>query len=518
MPDITLSMELAQGIWTDVTKDALKRHPVRWSRGIFGSGPNDLVARPGSLTFALNNAASNSAGLQGYYSPAHSNVRGGFGYGTRVKLLIEQGAASWYHFSGRISKIAPTPGTTGSQETFIVVEDYMALLAEFDDLQLTLQENVRPDELLDGVVALLSRAPANKDFDVAIDTYPFAFDDLGGRKPPAMSVAQAVCQSERGRLYNRGDATDGETLRFENRHARALEAVADTFLESECRADPPGMEVPSDLGRVFNDVEVAVFPRRVDSAASTVLVNLEAPVEVAAGATVTLFADFRDPSNDAEYVGGKDMVQPQPTTDYTGNTAEDGSGSDVTADISVVATYFAYAVKLEITNNGASTAYVRGPGGADGLRARGKGMYRYSALVSQGENSGSISDIGRRRLPTRLDMPYQNDRNVGQGVADFLANLYGGVGNVPTRLRLRTEIPSILERALVRDIGDRIKVSEALCAVDEFEVHINAIEGEISPKGVVGISWVLAPADTSDLLILDDPVAGVLDSNALGYA
>ena len=50
------------------------------------------------------------------------------------------------------------------------------------------------------------------------------------------------------------------------------------------------------------------------------------------------------------------------------------------------------------------------------------------------------------------------------------------------------------------------------------EVFINGVEGEITDGKTVKMTWTLAPASTASVLILDDAVAGKLDSNALGYA
>jgi len=520
MATVSIELELSSGVWTDVSADVLARVPIKWSRGIMDSGPLDLVARPGAMSFALNNNASNSAATAGYYSPGHASVRSGFGHGTRARLKIDAGGGvtARFVFNGRLRSISPSPGTTGPGASFCLAEDWLAEFADFDDMQLSLVEDQRSDQLIQDLIDLMETAPATVDLDTGLDTYPFAFDDLGSTQPQLLGIAQAVMQSERGYLYLRGDNSTGETLTMENRHARSKAASALVLTESDF-AYTGGMVVPSSLDRVFNDVETAVYPRRVDSAATTVLASLETEIEVGVGDTITLFLDYRDPNNLASKVGGKDMVAPAANTDWTANASSGGGGTDVTSDFDLSSTvYYGSRAKVIATNNGTVTGYLRGPGSDDGMQLRGKGLYTYQPINSRATSASSIASFGRRNLPSPLEMPYQNSQAIGAGVAEFVAHLYSDVANVPTKCRPLTEIPATLQACIVRDIGDKITVSETQTAVATTDVFINGVEGEITDGKTVKMTWTLAPASTASVLILDDAVAGKLDSNALGYA
>lgn len=57
--------------------------------GITGNRPSDCLAGSGTLRFSLNNSASNSGGVVGYYSPYHASKRPGWGPGVQVLLWIE---------------------------------------------------------------------------------------------------------------------------------------------------------------------------------------------------------------------------------------------------------------------------------------------------------------------------------------------------------------------------------------------------------------------------------------------
>lgn len=503
--------------WIDITGDLI-RDPLRWRRGIFGAGPMDLLASPGSFTFALDNTDQNEAGLEGYWSPGHGNCRDGWRHGVLVRLRLTDGTNTRFVFRGRLRTITPDPETPGLRAVTCVARDWLDDFANLDAVALALQENAGPEDLLQLLVDLAAEAPAHVDFDAGLDAYEFAFDDLGGSIAKASQVAQDILQSEGGYLYVRGDADAGETLRFENRHARAGIDAEYTFTADDISEGAAALQVPSSLEHIFNDIETLTVPRRVDAAATTALVQLDSPISVSAGHTETLFVDYRDPDNEAVFVGGKGMVQPALTTDWTANSAEDGSGSNLGASFTVTASYFGSRVMLEIANTGTVDGYVRGPSGADGLQCRGRGLYRYRPVSSRGENATSIAAYGRQPLPTPILMPYQGDRNIGQGVAEFRANIHGGLTKVPTRVQIGSELSdALLAQGILRDIGDAIAITDTTTGSDAVLAFIHAVEQELTIEGRLSTWYTLAPGDASNVLILDDLVAGTLDENVLAY-
>ena len=72
--------------WTNITPDQVGEVEVEY--GIFGNGPLDRVAYPGSMTFRLKNSTQNSARKVGYYSPGHMNCRAGFSPGLPVRITF----------------------------------------------------------------------------------------------------------------------------------------------------------------------------------------------------------------------------------------------------------------------------------------------------------------------------------------------------------------------------------------------------------------------------------------------
>ena len=94
---ITFEIDFDAGSFTDVSDDVKMTPSPTWRRGIMDNGPQDRVARIGTLSFALKN-------LDGKYSPGHASVQDGFGVGNKVRLSFTFEGATYYKFYGIIPK------------------------------------------------------------------------------------------------------------------------------------------------------------------------------------------------------------------------------------------------------------------------------------------------------------------------------------------------------------------------------------------------------------------------------
>jgi hypothetical protein len=509
----TIEAESAPNVWTDISGD-LVIDPIQWERGISGSGPLDRLARPGTFTFTLDNTAENTHGLADYYTPGHPNAPSWWRHGTRVRLHLSNGPVERYIMRGRLHQIEPDPiGLYDARLVRCVARDWMDVFAATDVITLPLRINVAADVLFGTLVDQVSDVPANLVLDPGIETYEVAFDDLGETQPKAPEVAQDLAQSDLGFFYVRGDDTDGETVRFENRLGRIFTEPLHTFVTEDLPHERDAIEVPSTLEDLVNDVEVQVVPRRVDPAANVVLIRLDAAVLVGAGQVVTIEADYKDPLNEAEFVGAANMLQPGLDQDWTANTAEDGSGSNVSAGLDVVGFFWGSRATLELHNDGVVAVWFRGPPGQTGLQARGRGVYGYRPIGVHGTNPDSIAHVGRRQLDSPLLMPYQSDLSVGQSLATFLANLYSAM-RTPVAFRIANDDDVLTEQCIVRDIGDCVAVPADDTPVP---VAIHSLSGELTVERRLTMRYRLGPVDIGSVLILDDPERGELDANALGY-
>ncbi len=369
------------------------------------------------------------------------------------------------------------------------------------------------------MLADVTRQPAATSIATGKDTFTYALDNLGGDRVVAASLFQDIAQSELGFIYVKGDTTQGETLVFENRQTR----MATTTNSVSFSDDMLALAVPRTLDNVFNRVEVVITSRTIDAAATTVLYSLPTPQSAAigAGSTVTIWGDFRDPAQTAAWVGGTAMVAPVATTDYTMNTVATGAGSDLTASFTVTATYFASTVKLDVTNNHASSS-----GYITLLQCRGKGLYRYNPETFRSDVTSSQTAYGLR--PVTIPMTYQDRSDLAQGAADYLATVYGTPVQQVDAIAFEANATStFLTAALAREISDRIGIDETVTGVTASIIgttrgwYINSVGFEVLPAKAgpqITCTWGVSPSDTNAYWILDQAGASELDvSTRLGY-
>jgi hypothetical protein len=242
--------------------------------------------------------------------------------------------------------------------------------------------------------------------------------------------------------------------------------------------------------------------------------------EVPVDGSITLLGPYTDPNNRASRVGGTDMVTPVATTDYLMNSAADGSGTNLTASMSVTPSLGGNGVRWEIVNNSGQVAYITK------LQARGKGVYDFETTVAEAENTSLSAEYGEQVAV--IDLPYQSDPAVGHSTADYLLGLYGpqeigiwALGTagsselgVTTQLsyfnrssvgsvRVLPRTAALQTQILTREVGDRIGLAETVTGVSA-SFYIQAVTLEVAAPGIPSVTWTLAPADTQAYWALGD--------------
>jgi hypothetical protein len=463
--------------WVSLIDDVVA-DPIRWSYGIDGNGPSDCVAAPGKLTFALDNSTGNTAGLLGYYSPRHANAREGWGFGASVRLVCTYGAGPVVRFLGKIRDINPVPGEYRERVVRVSVYDGMYDLLEAKARAVTLQSEKTEAELIEAVLDSLpaTAQPAARDFDPGLDTLPLAFDDLG-KGTKALSLIVDVARSSGGLYAQIGDGTHI----FRNRHSRgtgvSLLTLDGDFVE---------MEAPSSSERCFNVFEVTIHPKVVSAAATDALYELPtaATIEVAAGQSVDVWLDYTDPNDRQTKVGGVEVVTSLVGgTHYSANQSADGSGANLTGNITATLTPFASRAKFSLTNTGAQHAYIRT------LTVVGKAV---RDLGPQTYEASSEQDYGEH--PMAVDMPYQDDPQVAISAASFWELQYRSLENQIDRVRFNANHVDLMESAITLDIGDLITVSEEVTGIEDVRCVINKIECEYTPSRAFWVTYGLGPS------------------------
>lgn len=474
-------------VWVDVTPDVRCSKGLQFRRGIEGPDAKDRVASGGELALVMENSTLNSAELQGYYSPENANVRDGFRVGTPVRVGFTHYGTTYYKWQGSIINVRVVPGAAGAREVSIRAADWMDYAGRVTLSGIPIQLDARADQLIAALYVYVPRVPESVCVDKGSDVYPYGLDATEDEGVLILKELHRLTLSELGYTYIRGDTIGGGQLRFEPRGVRSGTPVRWAMGETELEVD--GLELSDHgLDGVINRVVVELHPRRVDAGTSTVLFSLGNAPLIGAD-PVTFTAPYRDPAGGSfARVGGMNMVTPVATTDYTLNSAEDGSGSDLTANFTVSAVFGGNSAQVTVTKNTGADGYLTK------CELRGRGVYAFESILVDVQDATSVAAYGQQTQP--FDMPYQSDVNLAKTVADLLL-----ANNKDPRTKVRrvsfmaNASSTHMMHALARDIGDRITISENMSGLAAEAYFIQAVEFDVWGGDIIRASWQLVPAD-----------------------
>lgn len=497
VPGVFVEVELAGfgSGWTNIAADVVIQDDLRCRIGIDGSGPADLVAGTGTLTFSLRNDAGNSAHLLGYYSPYHANKRSGWGLGIGCRVRLQDPATStfWTRFVGRIDAIDPLPGKYALRRVRVTAVDWMDESARWTiPPEVGEQVDKRWDEILTAILAQMPRQPTATSFDVGTESYTYALDS--GSTQLAMAEFAKLAASEFGPIYQKANGT----LRAEGRHARLLDTTSDWTLSD---TEQTGLTLPSTRDDVINRVVVTSHPKIVDASPTTVVYSQANVIDIPAGTTKMLLGAYRDPLT-GDAIGATD-VQPQIAgVDYEGNLAADGSGTNVTADLTITVTAGPAGARFSVSHVNAETVYLTVN------ELRGRGIYDRGTQQFEAKDTTSIGVNGEHVV--NFDMPYQDVSDVGQGAANYILQKYSTAFAQARTMTVIADTSTILTQVLTRDISDRLTIAETVTGLSSA-FFINGIEWHVLPTKHLEVTYTLAPAA--------DPFAGlywILGTGVLG--
>lgn len=495
--------------WVDITTECRGIEPIACEYGIFSDDPLDLVAGSGSLRFALDNSSRNAAGIVGWYSPLNAIKRGGFDFSIPVRFSVSNGVTTSYKFRGALADILVTPGTLEDRLVRCTALDLMDDYSRLPSPPLDAQFNRRGDELVQFVLGALPSdlQPTNRTIETSFDTHEIALDKAEEEAVSIRETIYDICISEMARAGFVGTTTPGGGLFvFRNRQSDIYNPSILHHFDLDMLAG--SVVVPGSRDDVVSKVQVFVHPTRIDTA-PVILYDLQTTATlVGPGETNSfLFGPYRDPDNPGDRVGGKDMIPPAAVTDYLMNTLSDGTGTDLTANFSVVASFTGTGVRFTITNFGSTPGYITQ------LQARGYGIYRYVAVIER-----EIPNVSRGHNVKQIDMRYQNNVNVGTSVADYISNVFSrSLSRVTSITFLATASSTLLAAMIVGEPGHRISITEPVVGLDATEFFINGVKIMVE-EGQVWCTWFLRGADMQRYWILGQAGASELGTTTvLGY-
>lgn len=495
---------LLNGAWSDITAYVMTTH-AEW--GMSDNSPTTFLADPGEWRFDLKNAGS-------IFSPDHPSALSGWGKGVLVKDVFTFDGGSYVRFRGFVDDIEIDPGTLGPRRAHIVALEWMEYSARHPIVNPGVEVDQAPEDVLNTVLELMSIRPQNTDFDEGIYTFPTAFDTVTS-KTKAYNEFAKVVNSETGHIYQRHDQSDGETLVFENAHARngqrtltpvsvpldnlghlLLESGEDLLLEDGVSLlllnsaitqgldfDSTMMTASLDYGNnLVNRFTVYVVPRKLD-ASPVVLFDLNEPVTIGSGQTYTIKGNWANPDGGLP-INAQDVITPEITTDYLANTQIDGGGSDISSSLAVSPwTPGTEGFTAGLTNNNGSTMYVTR------FSPRGTGIYQYNQLEHTETNTASINEFEVHS--ETLTQKYQNTTYGGTLYAQRI---------VEDEKQPRTRLNSIslcanisnknMMAFLVLDVGDIVSIQEDQTGLNKY-FYIQGVSYEVLGGTIIMFKWIV---------------------------
>ena len=506
--------------WTDITADTrIDVQPLEIDYGIASSGPLDRIADTGTMSWAMNNAVSNTGGVLGYYTPGHTNARAGWDIGIGVRCKLTYGGTSYYKGVGTLVSVIPDAGKYQRRAVICQAVDWMDEAARTRIRGIGIQTNQRSDQLISTIVTnSVTRQPAATSYDTGQSTFAIALDNMNDTQTPVLSALADVTLSELGYLYVKGGTTGG-VLKFEDRHARPkFGAAVGSFDETMV-----SLNVTRSRGDIINRVYVVVHPRTTAGSASVLyeLTTTGSVPEIAAGVTIQITAPFRESSIKSYRVAGSSIITPVSGQDWIANTASDGSGSVITSDVAVtLATTAANAVTFNIVNSGSVTAYLTT------LQVRGTEVADISDTVMASFDATSAATYGE--IDTRIDMKYESSAGeFAANIAQWILATYKDPRYVVSEMSVTGNSSAyLMTKVLSLEPGDKITIGEAMTGITEtgagsaeIGYFINGCRLSVSGGGIIRVSWILSPAEQQNFWILQQVGASELGiSTVLGFA
>jgi len=154
-----------------------------------------------------------------------------------------------------------------------------------------------------------------------------------------------------------------------------------------------------------NITRIKTHPRTV-ATTGTLWQLSGSPPSIDSGVPLVIWANYTYQNTE---VPARNVITPVPTTDYTANTASNGSGTDKTGQVSLTFTDFGDTAKLVFSYSGGGTIYLTSS------KVRGDAVYELSVTDVTYPKDPSTVDEPREFL---LDLPWQQSLSAA---VDFAA-------------------------------------------------------------------------------------------------
>ena len=447
---------------SDITDDVIS---LSWSRGRNYASQLSGNSVAGNLSATLYNTS-------GKYSPdnASSPLTGKIEPALRVKIMGGTESSFTYTFpivftdtnalwTGRLEEIRPEPSSKGTKRARLRGIGVLGYLNDFK-VDLATQTSVRTDQAIGSILDDAGWGASDRELATGITTMNRFWLD----NKETMRALRIPEETEGGFIK---ETKDGK-IAFESRHTR----LAGDYLTSQATfSDASGsalsftkIEQIDPLSTIVNHSQATSRSYTVAGSA-TVLWTLgetgsESPT-LAPNETRIFEARYPNPDSDNNAVEVNAWTTPASSTDYTANTASDGSGTDLTSSLGVTNTKVAERMIITIINNHASSsAYLTK------LQARGTAVTQKQNTVRSIDTS-SQAKYGERKFVAETQ--FIPNTTEAQKWCEFQLSIYSTPVNILKMGVVAGTSTAMLAEALTLDISNRITVT----ANNESELGVN---------------------------------------------
>ena len=492
--------------WVDITADAMT-NPIASFWGMVDNKPETLVAAAGQLTFTLNNALSK-------YVPGIGSPATGWDKGTPVRLTLTYDGESYVSYRGRVDTLTVHNEYQALQTVDVSCLDWNDFAAKYPVESLQVVVDKGADVAMNGIIDSMPIKPAAREIETGNFVFP-SLNDAISTTTHAMEEFAKLANSEWGHCYIRHDRAGGETLVFENSthrsglnplsHVAKMKADSGFLLKANSatnyilKANTSDRLIPDLVDdavitnlasaidetyadNIVNRVTINAYPKTVDASAVVLYKLGNKPLRLNSGAIKTIKGKYTNPSGGNE-ISGMGMIQPVATTDYLMNTLEDGTGTDITANLTIVCTYDSSRPTYTLTNTSNYVGFITK------LQARGFGIYQDNALTVTLESNASELLYGYQEVS--IKQTYQQD--VDQGTL---------IGNriLDNEKKPRVRVNSItfdanystftMQMFLTTDVGSLIRIVDTRYSVSDW-FYVQGVNFSISPAGIIKVTYTV---------------------------
>lgn len=379
----------------------------------------------------------------------------------RIRQLYQGVVKDVFH--GKIRTITSID-TDQKQQVRLELEDGLRNLQAADS-NVAIQQNITISDAITDVLenaAYPSIFGANVEQADDVVSYWWAEDK-------AATEIRRLAEAELGNFFV---AADGNATFYSRHHsaAAALTLTSADFLKE--------IDVPQPLEVIRNVIKIFAHPPSL-AATGTLWTLQDAPL-ISAGSSLEVWASY---TYNNEPVPALNVISPQSSTDYTMNTAANGSGTDLTASFSVSFTDFGKTGKITITNNHGSLA-----GYVTLMQVRGDAIISPNVSLLVQESASSQAIYGKTLLS--LDNEWYQNTSLAN---DFARWLISYMPNPQKFLTVRLETRPDIQ--FTPDLFDLVNVTINRLGISGVNYRVAGIEHNwLTDNGqAVRTEWILEP-------------------------